>query len=91
MKKTIDICGIPYQVVECEDYFTGDSVHFGEIDIKQCKIQIAKDMSKEMKEQTLMHELLHGILMTLGYTEENENEQFVTAVSAAMYPIFKVR
>ena len=80
-----------YEVIECEDVFNADTTHFGEIDFKQAKIKINKDMAESIKEETLFHEITHGILVHLGYNEYNQNEQFVQALGNAMYQMFKFK
>lgn len=87
----INICGIPHEVIECEDSFVATAIHFGEIDYKKCVIKIANDMSKEQKEETLCHEILHGILVHLGYDEQSQDEQFVQALGNAINQTFMIR
>lgn len=86
----VNICGIPHTVIECEDYFDLD-VHFGQIDYKACEIRINKDLKTEAKEETICHEMIHGILVHLGYTEQSQDEQFVQALANAIYQGFDVR
>ena len=87
-KERINICGMTYEIEEKEDIFTSDGVHFGEVDFTQNKIMISKSLTAEQKEATIFHEILHAILTTLGYQNESNNEQFVCAVSNAMYQTF---
>ena len=87
----VNICGILHEVVECEDSFTADSTHFGEIDFKACRIRINKDMSEEAKEETLIHEMIHGILVHLGYSEQSEDETFVQGLANAIYQGFDIK
>ena len=79
----VNICGIPHTVIECEDYFDADT-HFGQINYKSCEIRINKDMATEAKEETICHEMVHGILVHLGYNEQSQDEQFVQALANAM-------
>ena len=65
---TVNICGIPHTVVECEDKFDMDC-HFGLIDYKACEIRINKDLTKASKKETVCHEMVHGILIHLGYQD----------------------
>lgn len=41
----VNICGITHEIIECEDSFTANATHFGEIDYKACKIRIKKTIS----------------------------------------------
>lgn len=87
----VNICGILHEVVECEDSFTADSTHFGEIDYKGCRIRINMDMSEEAKEETLIHEMVHGMLVHLGYSEQSEDETFVQGLANAIYQGFEIK
>ena len=87
---TVNICGIPHKVIECEDSFNYDC-HFGMIEYKDCLIKINKDMSDEMKKVTICHEMLHGILIQLGYNEQSQDEQFVQALANAISQGFTVK
>ena len=86
----VNICGIPHKVVECEDRFDADC-HFGMIDYKTCEIRINKDMTEESKKETLCHEMVHGMLIHLGYTNYSSDEQFVQALGNAIYQGFDVK
>ncbi|MEE1163504.1 MAG: ImmA/IrrE family metallo-endopeptidase [Lachnospiraceae bacterium] len=90
MIENVDICGIRYDVILCSDLFDADT-HFGQIDYKQCTIRINEDMSERAQTETLCHEILHGILNYLGYTEHSENEQFVQALGNAINQSFTVK
>ena len=87
----VNICGIQHEIVECEDSFSADATNFGEIDYKACKIRINKDMAYEAKEETIIHEMIHGILVHLGYSEQSQDEQFVQALANAIYQGFDIR
>lgn len=85
----VNICGIPHKVIECEDKFDIDT-HCGMINYTKAEIKINKDMNDEIKKETIMHEMLHGMLAHLGY-EQAEDEQFVNALSNAMYQGFEIK
>lgn len=86
----VNICGIPHKVIECEDNFNVDT-HFGQIDYKTCEIRINKDLTEENKKETICHEMVHGILVHLGYTEQSQDETFVQALGNAIYQGFKIK
>lgn len=86
----VNICGIPHTVIECEDKFDVDT-HFGQIDYKACEIRINKDMATEAKEETICHEMIHGILVHLGYSEQSQDEQFVQTLANAIYQGFNIK
>ena len=87
---TINICGVPHTVVLCDDNFSIDS-HFGEIDYIKAQIKLNRAMPEPLQEQSLCHEWLHGALVMLGFNEETANEQFVQALSSAIYQTFAIR
>jgi Zn-dependent peptidase ImmA (M78 family) len=86
----VNICGIPHTVIECEDHFDVDT-HFGQIDYKACEIMINENMATEAKEETICHEMVHGILVHLGYSEQSQDETFVQALANAIYQGFDIR
>lgn len=86
----VNICGLPHKVVECEDKFDTDC-HFGQIDYKTCEIRINKDLSPEAKKETLCHEMVHGILVHLGYNNLSGDEQLVQALGNAVYQGFDIK
>lgn len=86
---TVNICGIPHTVIECEDKFNIDT-HFGQIDYKACEIRINEDMTEDSKKETICHEMMHGILVHLGYNEYAQDEQFVQALGNAIFQGFDI-
>lgn len=86
----VNICGLPHEVVEVEDKFNLDC-HMGMIEYKDLIIKINKDMHPEEKTETLCHEMIHGILVHLGYTDMSNDEQLVQALGNAIYQGFEVK
>lgn len=89
-RMTVNICGVPHKVIECEDNFNIDT-HFGMIDYAKCEIKINKDLTEQGKKETICHEMVHGILVHLGYEEYSQNEQFVQALGNAIYQGFEIK
>ena len=87
---TVKICGIPHTVMLCEDNFNTDC-HFGQIEYSKCEIRINKDMPEEMQMQTLVHEMLHGMLVLIGQNELAQDEQVVQSLSMAINQSFKLK
>ena len=85
----VNICGLKHEVVECEDKFN-TVCHFGMISYKDLEIRINKDMPEESKKETICHEMIHGILVHLGYEDYSDNEQFVQALANAIYQGFEI-
>lgn len=86
----VNICGIPYKVIEYPDNFDADT-HFGQIDYKMAEIRINKDMAEEIKEEAICHEIVHGMLVHLGYNDLSQDEQFVQALGNAIHQSFIVK
>lgn len=87
----VNICGVPHTVKEVSDKFDAGNTHLGQINYKDCEILINKDMTEESKEETICHEMLHGIFIHLGYMDFAENEQLVQALGNAIYQGFNIK
>ena len=85
------ICGVNYEIVETEDMFDSDVTHFGQVDFKRAKIYINKDMSDDVKAETLVHEVTHAMLVYIGRQDLTEEEPFVQALGNAIFQTFKLR
>ena len=90
MIKAVNICGVPHKVEYHTDNFNLDT-HLGQINYGQCEILINADLPKEMTSLTLWHEIMHGILFNLGYTDLYADEQFVQAMSTALNMVADIR
>ena len=86
----VNICGIPHKIIECKDNFDVDT-HFAMIDYKACEIHVNEDMSEEAKNEAICHEIVHGMLVHLGYNEQSQDEQFVQALRNAIYQTFDLK
>ena len=80
----VNICGIPHEVIYTSDHFKDDYMHMGEIDYIECKIYINEKLSDEHMEETLAHEIIHGILVHTGYSELSQDEKFVQCMANAI-------
>ena len=85
----INICGIKYEVIERTDSFNIDT-HFGQIDFCKAIIKINKDLDSQVKKESICHEVLHGILVHLGYDDLSSDEKFVNAVSNGICQAFSI-
>ena len=88
---TVNICGIPHKIIECEDTFNTDAQHFGMIDYLKCEIKINKNLPAPLKAETICHEMVHGMLIHLGYTDLSDNEQLVQALAMAIHQGFRIQ
>ena len=80
---TIKILGIPYKVIKVK-HIDNSNRTWGEIDYEKQAIKICSDLKKDRIAETLLHEILHGIIAGLGIELENE-ESLVQSISATMY------
>lgn len=88
--KEITICGIPYKIVPTKDVFDVDT-HLGQINYITGEIRVNEKLQGEILYETLAHEIVHGILMYLGYEKESQDEQFVQALGNAINQTFKIK
>ncbi len=80
----IKILGIPYQIEEVEHIpETTDTI--GLFVAEEQKIYIKKNLPKEIKAQTLLHELVHAMFFQIGEYELGENEKLVQAFSSTLH------
>ncbi len=86
LPEKINILGLTYAVMEV-DVVDKMKPSNGEIDFQTQTIKIDKELSQEKKEQVFMHELLHGILESLGLDALNSDENVVQSISATLYHI----
>lgn len=86
----VNICGLPHEVIEVEDHFDMDC-HMGMIEYKSLKIKINKDMPEIAKNETICHEMVHGILVHTGHVDLSNDEQFVQALGNAIYQGFDIK
>lgn len=84
---SINILGINYEVREVE-VVSKETFLLGEIDYINQVIKLDKALADEKKCQILMHEILHGILESLGLDEINDDEKMVQSIAAALYHLF---
>jgi len=87
---TVNICGVPHTVREVQDKFDCD-MHFGQINYAQAEILINEGLTEELKKETIFHEVLHGVLVHIGYQELSNDEQFVQGLANALYQTFEIK
>jgi len=86
--KKIKILATEYEVEEVEQIDKYQRL-LGQIEYIEQKIKIDKNISEDMKKETLIHEILHGTLEKLGLNEINEDEQKVHSIASTMYLVLK--
>lgn len=80
----VDVCGIPFKYIE---QISTDRVDgfMGRADSKMSYITINADMTKEMKQSTIIHEWIHATLDLQGMGELSNNEQLVSILANELY------
>ena len=87
MIREIDILGVKYTVSEV-DTVNKTTPRKGEIDFLKSEILIDSTMPKTLKEQVLMHEILHAVFDLLGFDELGDDESQVQALATALHQVF---
>lgn len=75
-----------YEVELADDHIVvGDKANFlGSIDYENLNIKVKKTLPEEMKNQVLMHEIVHGILNHFELTINNDEKQ-VDLIAKGIY------
>lgn len=81
----IKILGLTYEI-EQVDFISREENLAGQFSEENLKILLRKDLPDQYKEQVLIHELVHGILVTIG-SELYEDEKFVTSFANVLHQI----
>jgi hypothetical protein len=89
MAKTIDILGLTYRVVQEADPRDDWRHVWGLIDYENLIIHVKKDLPRDYKEDTLMHEIMHGVLERLHYIDQTRDEDYVTRLGMGIYQTLK--
>ncbi|HFI0500239.1 TPA: hypothetical protein ACGO0M_001664 [Streptococcus suis] len=69
--EAVKIGGIVYEVSKKPD-LQGKTGEWGHIEYKTGKIVLDDSTSQQIEDQTLIHEITHGILFEAGYVHEEE-------------------
>lgn len=83
----IKIGGLYYEILEVEDleHEERNPGLMGCIDYHQLTIKLEKNLHKKVQDQTLIHEITHGIFAESGY-EVHEEEQ-VNRIAKTLYQV----
>lgn len=84
----LKILATEYKVEEVEQIDKYQRL-LGQIEYAEQIIKIDKNISEDMKKETLIHEILHGVFEKLGYEELNDDEQKVQSISSTLYLVLK--
>lgn len=89
--KTIKICGIPYKIIEKECIESSNGRCLGLITYDEGTIEIRKGQQPDYYRQTLIHEVVHGMLVMIGRNELSEDETFVQSLALAISQTFELK
>ena len=82
----VTICGIDYMIERVTVIDEGvEGIVQGQIHYSQGKILIKDGLPKQIEEEVLTHEIVHGILNHIGESELAENETFVQGLANGIY------
>ena len=84
----VEILGVNYEIKELDIIDENPNV-LGQIVYQKQEIQIRKSLLKDMKNSTIIHEIVHGILFHSGKQELNEKEDLVESLSSSIYQVLK--
>lgn len=80
----LKILSTEYKVEEVEQIDKYERL-LGQISYVEQIIKLDKNISENLKEETLIHEILYGVLEKLGYNDLNNDEQKVHSIASTMY------
>lgn len=89
-KMKVNVCGILHDVVEVETNLGNDG-SLGLITYAKAMIEVNKDQSEECKIETLIHEMVHGMLVHIGREDLSNDETFVQSMANAIYQGFEIK
>ena len=89
--KIVRICGIPYQIIEKECIESSSGRCLGLITYDEGTIEIRKGQQPDYYRQTLIHEMVHGMLVMIGRNELSEDETFVQSLALAISQTFDLK
>lgn len=84
----VEILGVNYEIKELDIIDENPDV-LGQIIYQKQQIEIKKSLKKDMKNTTIIHEMIHGILFHSGKQELNKNEDLIESLSNSIYQILK--
>lgn len=88
--KTVRICGILHQIID-KEYIEGDGTVCGEITYSECVIKMRAGINPDYYNQTLIHEVVHGMLVMIGRNDLSEDETFVQTLALAISQTFELK
>lgn len=90
LPNSIRIGGVEYPVVYVENLNNGTNMAYGHISFDDCQIELSDNIgiAHERRCQTLLHEILHGIIYHASANIENE-EVVVECLAKGLYQVLQ--
>lgn len=86
----VNILGVPHKINRVSDGFKDNSM-LGRIEYAKCEITLNSDMTPEIENVTLIHEVLHGMFTHLGYNNLSDDEVLISSLASALALTFKFK
>lgn len=87
----VKICGVPYEIIDKDYIESGDGRCLGMIYYDECKIEIRKGQHPDYYMQSLVHEVVHGMLVMIGRNDLSADETFVQTMALAITQTFDLK
>lgn len=81
----VKIGGIDYSI-EIKNDLVGETGNWGETNLKKTTIALDSNMSKQRTDQTLVHEIVHGIFEEAGFEQDEDK---VNRLGIVLYQVLK--
>lgn len=85
--RKLNILGLEYNLQELDGPDSEEM--YGMINYEDQVIKIGNMMHDDRRAVVLMHEILHGVLDGLGYSDLNNDEEKVQSLANALYQVLK--
>lgn len=83
---SVKIGGVTYQITKKSD-LQGKNGNWGQIQYKILEINLDDSLSEQVEDQTLIHEITHGILVEAGYNDHEEDQ--ANRIGLILYQVLK--
>ena len=77
------LCGQDVEVLFC-DKDVWENNDMGRSDVTKCRIIINKELPQTSLNSTLLHEVLHYITETNGFSDESEDEKLISVIANSL-------
>lgn len=94
MKSSLLVGAIHYTLIEEKDLcdYRPDGTRVGlngHIRYNECQIKVDSDLHPQIKEITIWHEVLHGILENAGFFQEQTHERIIDALAHGIVQVLR--